>query len=114
MTVALRHATASCNIYRQPAPTAGRAGAVRMHIGGLDCTPLTPTTAEIALRAGLDSPSNRNVSYVFCDVDIRPGDYYEAGGKRNPIIAVGRYQMIRGGVYLELVVENIHAEGQVQ
>jgi hypothetical protein len=58
-------ATVTASTKRPPAVSSGKRGSAATQISSLMCTPLDTVSADVALRAGLDTP--HNVLQTFVD-----------------------------------------------
>jgi hypothetical protein len=58
-------ATVTASTKRPPAMSGGKRGAPVAQIASMKCTPLDTVNAEVAKRAGLDTPMN--LLQTFCD-----------------------------------------------
>jgi len=97
----------TCSTKRPPALSGGKRGAAVASLTGQPCTRLYPVTAEIALRAGLQTP--HEVQQVFMDenADIREGDYLTLSGVDYPVRAVFDWPWFDGNNYKQVIVEEL-------
>lgn len=101
--------TQTASTKRPPAVSvSGLRGAAVTNLASLSCTPLTPVSGELAVRAGVKSPTETKQTMCDGGLDIREGDFLVVSGVDYAIRAVEEWPHHFGGgssTYLVLYVE---------
>lgn len=86
--------------------TAGKRGEATTYLEDVPATPLMPVSAELAQRAGLDSPYELVTTTVMA-TDVQNGDIVSYGGVDYPIRAIEDWPWADGKVYKVLILEEL-------
>lgn len=82
-------------------------------VGSGTCTPIEPTTQEIAIAAGLSSPLNMFQAYT-AHTDIEIGDTIATATKSYQLRGLAKYEWAMGETSVALVLERVAAPEDVE
>ncbi len=84
----------------------GKRGAPTTHLEGLQATQLFPTSTDVLLRLGLNTPHATWSLFVVGSHDIRAGDWLNLDGNDYTIRGVQVWELPKEqGLYTQLTVE---------
>lgn len=87
---------------------AGKRGLPVDYLAGLACTQLIPTSSEIMLRLGLDTPHATWDVYVIDAHDIRQGDTFVTAGREFTVKGVQKWTFPKQqGEYMQITLEEV-------
>ncbi len=86
----------------------GKRGLPTDYLSGLACTQRIPTSSDVMLRLGMDTPHATWDVYAIGDHDVRQGDTFMLDGQEYTVRGVQRWSFPKEqGDYMQLTLEEV-------